>query len=264
MSQKRFSSGTPVTLDLDLALIERLELSGYQTTFIVKDERGNILMGDTSAQNINGHLIANIPLSINLTSSMRALRRVIFTVEHPEGKAQVSQTYLIESNVPFVVPAQSALTHDEAILLASGLARLSGWENASDAQQRAALIESYGQIKKLNLRIVRGRCLTVDAMSVLDEYARDEVRVNLETMTLAEFDAQPEFKAALQLCQLIQADYLLGGNDLEQDRNDGLMSSTVGETSQMFRMSVPLRLPVCRRAVEALGRFVTFRVGYER
>lgn len=64
--------------------------------------------------------------------------------------------------------------------------------------------------------------------------------------------------------QLIEADFLLGGNPIEHRRRAGLMSDSTGEQAQFFRPSKPVVLPVCRDAAVALTPHVRYTAGAGR
>lgn len=59
--------------------------------------------------------------------------------------------------------------------------------------------------------------------------------------------------------QLVEADFLLGGNPVEMRRRMGLLSESVGEVSQFFRTARPLILPVCNECASILSPY-TVRV----
>jgi hypothetical protein len=92
-----------------------------------------------------------------------------------------------------------------------------------------------------------------DSMSRL---ASSNIISNLDEKTDAELKALPEqFLNAIRLAQVIEADSILGGNETEDLRESGLLSKTVGESSQMFRSGVAMKLPLSKRAYQVLKRY---------
>jgi hypothetical protein len=75
-----------------------------------------------------------------------------------------------------------------------------------------------------------------------------------------QFNALPEkFKRQLRLAQIVEANKVLGGEEDDSKRTSGIVEEKVGESSQKFRTTgVPLRLPVCKRALGYLSYYVTF------
>jgi len=58
--------------------------------------------------------------------------------------------------------------------------------------------------------------------------------------------------------QIIEADFLLGGNPIEMRRRMGLMSDSAGESAHFMRPTKPVVLPVCRDAAFALTPYIRY------
>jgi hypothetical protein len=80
---------------------------------------------------------------------------------------------------------------------------------------------------------------------------------NIGLLTAAEIEALPAlFLQALRMAQIAESDSILGGDPVGELRREGLMSKTVGESSQMYRPGKPLVMPVSDRAMRYLAGYV--------
>jgi hypothetical protein len=68
----------------------------------------------------------------------------------------------------------------------------------------------------------------------------------------------------LRRAQLIETDFILGGNPVEQRRRLGLMSDSSGESAHFFRPSKPIELAICRDAAMELSPHVRYSAGVGR
>jgi hypothetical protein len=62
----------------------------------------------------------------------------------------------------------------------------------------------------------------------------------------------------LKKAQLVEADEILNGDPSIKARQRGLISETVGESSQFYRQGMPLDLPIAPAAMKYLQRWVRF------
>jgi hypothetical protein len=178
-------------------------------------------------------------------SEAYGLRRVEATLTVGGNQIVVTSDYLLDAAQPFVAGVNSFMTYETALVQARFLGPLVGWDAASEDERKAALFKAY------------------DAMSgfVYEfRYVDDET----ERMTLKDLaeagtgltDVKPTQIVDFRRAQLLQADYILGGNQIEKDIGDGLQSSTIGEVSQFFRPRATLTLAICRAALAYVGRYI--------
>lgn len=100
--------------------------------------------------------------------------------------------------------------------------------------------------------------MTVDIVLVSSE----TIIVDLADLTSTLLDEletdQPKVYRKLIRAQMIEADFLLGGNPTEDRRRAGMMSDSSGESAQFFRTSKPLVLPICREAALVLRGIIKY------
>ena len=68
----------------------------------------------------------------------------------------------------------------------------------------------------------------------------------------------------LRMAQIVEADEILNPDLVIQGRYNGLQSTSAGESTQLFRYTMPLTLPVSPRAMAYLQRWVRFGGRIER
>jgi hypothetical protein len=186
----------------------------------------------------------------------RALRVIELTITTAQGVKLVTSNYIIEALEPLSVPTTSFQTFAQAQLASGNIAELAGWRTATRSTQIAALIEARNHIARLQFTYIHGQGMNY----VEPEFAIGDISLLDEE----EFEAlSEEFRAALALAQIYEADDILGGNPFDKRRRDGVMSETIGESSMMFRPGTPTERTVCSRALKALSRYInrSVRIG---
>jgi hypothetical protein len=79
----------------------------------------------------------------------------------------------------------------------------------------------------------------------------------LDEKTAEEIKALPaDLLKAVRLAQIVEADDIMGGDATEKLREQGLLSKTVGESSQMFRSGKADRGVLCKRASKILAKYI--------
>ena len=174
---------------------------------------------------------------------IRALRKVELQITVGADTHWVRESYILESVSPLEVLTNSFQTYDEALLNVRDMAAMEGWDAATESHRVAAMIQAFDYMHAFSYQ-----------MNYIDE--------TYETKGIDELDATDwtnlvaKQKSDFRRSQLIQANYLLGGNPIEKDIEDGLQSSTIGEVSQFYRPRPSLSLPLCRDALKFVGRYI--------
>ena len=174
---------------------------------------------------------------------IRALRKVELQITVGADTHWVRESYILESVSPLEVLTNSFQTYDEALLNVRDMAAMEGWDAATESHRVAAMIQAFDYMHAFSYQ-----------MNYTDE--------TYETKGIDELDATDwtnlvaKQKSDFRRSQLIQANYLLGGNPIEKDIEDGLQSSTIGEVSQFYRPRPSLSLPLCRDALKFVGRYI--------
>lgn len=164
-------------------------------------------------------------------------RTVALNVTSNDGNFTLTQSYVLQGYRPLSVPTESAMTEATATLIRSGIASsgFDEWDYAGEITRRAALLEAWSRIKELPLHPWRlGEQIAPELVSFngrkvrLDEFDKDQ------------FQALPDhFKNALKRAQITEAAALLESDGAFERRRDGLISKTVGESSEMFTSQSP-------------------------
>lgn len=178
--------------------------------------------------------LRTVEFRLRLKTGNTILRRVIYGVEPPEV---------------LIAGVNSFQSYSEAVLVAFSIPNLPGWDAADEQQRQAALVEARHRITRLHFRDAsRGQ-----------SYLNVEVLVgDISRLAPREFkNLSVRLRAALCKAQVAEADALLGGDPESQRRTSGLIHETVGESSQTWRPSKPLDLPVGRKALGYLSGFIS-------
>lgn len=176
--------------------------------------------------------------------------------------------YTIEVADPLVIGLNSFQSLAAAEFASQTIASIPGWAGASTQQRIAAMIQARHNICRLNFApIGTNKFWGMNSLNFIPEGTRDTNYIgdsylfggDLSMVTPEQFVKLPKMLLdALCVAQVVEADVLLGGDPIETRRQQGLVLDTVGESKQMFRTGKPLELPVSRRALGYLGRFITF------
>lgn len=182
--------------------------------------------------------------------NVRELRTVEFRLTLASGNVIVRKSvYALEPVDVLITGLNSFQSYPEAELVALTVPNLPGWQQA-DAQARiAALVEARLRILRLQFRDAsRGQ-----------SYLNEEALIgDLSHLAPREFKSlSVRLRTALCRAQVAEADALLGGDPETERRNSGLVHETVGESTQSWRKSKPLELPVSKKALSYLAGFIS-------
>lgn len=191
-----------------------------------------------------------VPASANLLALGQAygMRTVELRVTTSIGAVTVlSSTYALEAANKLVAMVNSYGTHKQLMVAAqyapeTEVMHLTG---ASEEDGVRALLGAYAAIEQLPLMVVSSRGEELGWLRDMDAMTR-----------FTKID--PEMRQALMRAQIIEASTALGmpGDEITQARLRGMVSMTVGESSQYFGNARPLELAVSRTTTRALGRYL--------
>ena len=201
-------------------------------------------VGDESVTVPVNSTVNTLPVGV-----LRALRVVELYVVSSAGTIKIEQGYFIESEEALVEGTNSFMGYNKALYISYEIPNLPAWNEASRKDRIAALIAARRNIAKLRFRYVFDAYQNIvdNTVGVAD----------LSLATLSQWQSMPlEFREAIQRAQLIEADYLLGGDEIGEYRRAGLMSITTGEAKQFFRPAKAIEGAVCRRAMKELTKWV--------
>lgn len=262
--------GSPITTVFSLLIESGEPLSPSALRWRVSDETETVIQDWTPQAPVPGaeSVSVVIPAALNVlvAPSLRGLRIVELEVTLADGAVRVlTQSYFLKSANLLIAGENSFATYPELLMLTMDFASstLAGWERYEDRSERElALIEAFQAISRLPLFVERD----LDNQSVIrDEYLWNrrtwfsDIKPN-EYLTVV----PAKQRLALARAQLLEASALLEADPVVMARREGLMSTSVGESSQFFRTSKPLDLPiVSQRALTLVKPYLswTVRVG---
>jgi hypothetical protein len=246
-----------ISATVDATVDAGVTLTGV--TFDVIDALGNVLQA-SGAGTVGG---ANFPATVSLDMGLpvttlgagesRAIRQARMVLTCSDGNTfDGTVDFLVRGDDALVIPTNSFGTYLELELLGFEQYGLDAYWSASKNARIAALQQARNDLCRLTYRYDPrdDQTLMADAISLFTIY--------LGSYTLDQFNALPaRLKEAIKRAQVIQADYILGGNEVEKRRGEGVLQSTTGESGAMFRPGMaPIRYPVCKRAMDALYGFL--------
>lgn len=180
-----------------------------------------------------------------LGTAARALRLVELYLTTASGVTTLAHEYIIEAPSVLEAGTNSFQNYPTALLVGYEIPNLPAWSLASKDEKIVALKAAWRNFSRIGLRF-------------LDE------SIDITKLSKTSFLAlNAEYREALSRAQVIEADYLLGGDETGDLRRSGVMSATVGESSQFFRTTKPLETALCKRAMKEIARYIitTVKVG---
>lgn len=215
-----------------------------EAELVAKVAHPTFVAGDESVEVVIDSTVNTLPLG-----ETRGMRVVELFIETLVGTIKLESGYFIEAAEVLVEGVNTFVTYNKALYLSYELPNIPGWTQADRQARVAALIAARRNIGRLRFRYV------FDAhQNILD----NTVNVSdLTNATLDQWTSLPtDFKDALSRAQILEADFLLGGDEIGDLRRAGLMSMTVGEAKQFFRTTKALEGVVCKRAMKELSKWV--------
>ena len=281
MALEVYLSGTEVVLTIDLADSAGNPLSVNAVDYRVVNQDGldvvarqalsGFIAGDTS-------VTITVPANLNAvaTGNTREIRTVNLYCDQDAGTVLLTKSYAVEVTDPLTVGVNSFQSFPQAQLTALDIPNIDAFSNASDQMKIQALIEAREHLVQLNFNLLNSNAnFGQDQLAYVPEgefqssyVARNSLFIfngDLDVLNPTQYAELPDrFKRALRQAQVVEANAILGGEQMDAMRTAGIIEDAVGESRQKFRdRGVALRLPVCRRALGYLGAYVSFskRIG---
>lgn len=255
-----YLGGTDVTVTIPLVDAAGNALSADSIEYRVIDQDEQVVVAKVALSGYgvgDPDAIVTIPAASNdLGTLKRAVRAVELFVTTGAGVVMISHEYVVEALETLVVGENSLMTYSSAVLVAFDIPNLPGWNQATKQERMRALHAAYRNLGKVKLRFVDDDS---DMTSVItpEEWNSSNV-TDFSAAQLAALNAK--YVACLKRAQLIEADFLLGGDEVDAIRRSGIMSATVGESSQFYRTQKPLDGPICKRAMREVSEYMNTRV----
>lgn len=221
-------------------------------TFTVHDRTGEI----AAAQPVDlfsyakPELIVQAQYNALADGETMAWRRIQITVDDEKGKTYQNEiVYYLKEGLGLIAGRNSFANLLDLNVVAADMIHLKMFQLASEEEQASALIQAWNNLGQLPVQF--------DDLKGTDSYDKGSTRelIDADLSRLA-----PKTYQRLLRAQVIEADYILGGNPIEARRRTGLISDSAGESAHFFRTSKPLNLPCCRAAIDELRGIVNWSV----
>lgn len=273
----RANTNVTVTVPLTDADGNAYAVSAVSYRVVNQDESELVALGSL-ADYTSGETEAVITVSNTVNQlavgNVRELRNVEVLITEDNGNQVVIRyPYAIEAAEVLVVGDNSFQTYAQSLLTAMEIADIPAWQAASEQERITALMTARDHIVQLNFTMLAGyfdqsNIAYFGDMQFQTPYiTKNNVAFlggNLDLLKPAQYAVLPEkMKKKLRLAQVVEADSILGGDPIKDQRQAGLLSTSIGEVSQMYRTGKPVELPVCKRALSYLSYYITFakRIG---
>jgi len=232
---------TDVSLSISLQGI-----AATAVTYRVLDAAGVELLAESATGFVAGdtEVAIAVPVALNTlpAGTYTDLRKVELKVVAADGTRTISELYAIETPDVLVEGVNSYQNYETAELGAMFTQPLEAWGMNDKFARISAMIEARDRIGRL---------------SFVEVEAYDAFSIN--ELTPAQFQSlSAALRTALRKAQIVEADFVLGGSAIDHKRDQGLMSETIGESSNMFRPGKPLELPVSKRTARMLMGHITY------
>ncbi|MGI1988694.1 hypothetical protein [Shewanella glacialipiscicola] len=259
----RHIEGTDITFLTQLVNSQGQPMKVSILQWALLNELEEEIAGDTVSDLVGESYEIKVLKEFNtITSdSVRETRMLVVRLMDADGKIETQKTYyLIEKEATLVIGENSFITYLQCLKLVPSIPNLAAFGAATEEQQKAALSYAYNNIGRLSL---------VDGAAGIEVGRRHmafykKIPENTRDLEFEDFKYLPDnFKADLALAQIVEAEYLLGGDGIETLREKGIMSYTVGEVKQFYRTSKPLEIGVSKKALAHIGRYINYtrRIG---
>ena len=254
-----FGPNSDVTMEFDLIHPQTNEiLTPVSASYSVFDDEGTEIVASTAITIVGGEqaLFVTVDAADNLIATgTNAARTILVTVVTSEGAVQLTETYVLETFGFLAIPAESGMTVPQSLMLSRRLAQgiVEVWKDVEDQERQAALREAWSRISKMSFEPWYSYETSPEGIST-DLHER-KFRIN--SLSDTDWALLPtHFKNALKNAQLIEACVLLEGDPTWDRRQDGLISKTVGESSEMFSTKKSVTSSISPKAYRELRGYI--------
>lgn len=250
-----FKAGAPTSVSVPFLDDNGNQLEPTALSYRIVDEAGTEVVASTS---IGSFDVASGEVTIQVTGAQNAVpagsfggyRRVEVTMTHPAGVQVKDAGYLLRAESALALMENSFQSYEQALVLSMQLGQLNGWSGASDEARKGALARAFDNLCSFSYRMIAPNEQTAENDSYFGSF---------RAVSAEEFESLlPSQQADFRKAQVVEADYLLGGNPIEKMIADGEQSSTIGEVSKFFRPRASLVLPISRAARSYVGRYIVW------
>lgn len=263
---QNFKPGTEVKQTFSLVNEAGEVLTPTALNWRVLDEAEVVLVGWTAItpMPLTSDVVVTVTAGFTTlaTGVLRGIRTVELEIVTTEGTVLLSEAFMLQAATAMAFGVSTFLTYAQAVLTAEDFVadHMPGWHGTADRETREkSLIQAYQRLLKLPIGAHYDNeqgYLTENGISG-PQYLRNMTPAQMATM-------YAPLLAGLRRAQVIEADHILTNDPVLAARENGLLSMTTGESSQFFLSKKPLELPVCKRAMLEVQRWVRFRASIGR
>ena len=153
------------------------------------------------------------------------------------------------------------LPQSEMLANKMGQAILDTWDEQEDGRKQGALREAWNRLSRIPF--IPWREFETVPQNVERELSSGDFALN--QITLEAWNALPSvFRDAVKRAQLIEAAVILDGDPTWDRRQDGLISKTVGESSEMFSSKKPAFSTISPKAYREVSGYIRRRISIGR
>ncbi|WJW83864.1 hypothetical protein QU516_17135 (plasmid) [Moellerella wisconsensis] len=248
-------------------------LDVVSATYSVYDGEGSELAKDVKINIKSGDLSASFSVSESLNTlndSDKDMRIVTVKTKTATGMvAEFDHYYAVMASLNLIVPKQSFIPLMKAKLAAMDMYDADDFLLLSDHTQRQALIEATSKIKAMSFSLKRiykisdteyDRPQNILTTNTLPFYLAGDFRRNIidfTELTDEQFASLPEYflNDLAQAC-MIEAVSIIKTNGAADAREEGLLSESIGETTNMYRTGRSATQALSRKTWRLLGRYI--------
>lgn len=251
-----YLDGTEIKLTIDL-----LDKDAVKVAYRILNHKGEELLERTDFVDVGEgqeSFEITIPAELNQVDPENQLeiRLVEIYIQTSVGTVKEEQSYTLESEITLVTGVNSFQTYPEALMTATTLTDIEGWNNAAKEDRVTAMIAARRTFGHLRFRY--------------NFYAQDHIwdeSVHVSDITLLsveEFNNLPaDFREALKRAQILEANNTLRSDDLadiEALARLGVTRSEVYEAKiSLGTGKKPIKQALCDRAMAELSKWLFIR-----
>ncbi len=201
-----------------------------------------------------------------LPEKIKDVRKVRFYYTKSDGTVLFSDNkYIIEAEEQLITLVNSFMNYDMAELIADDLSDIEMWQSSDDKQKISTLKSAFNKIAGLRFRVKYDNAYSTywnkDNTGGDLAYYIDDITL----LSIEEFEKLPQkFIYALRAAQILQANGIMDGSIVEERRNEGIISETIGESKMFFNSRPVLKMPLCNSAMELLSKYLYKNVSIGR
>jgi hypothetical protein len=253
---QKIAEGSPISIQIDYKDDSGAELTGVVSIdWKLIDESGRVIQSGTLMPtpgengvrvDIDGYL--NVPVGAFSVSTYELSYTILLQVGQHSG----STVYQVEKRDAFTVGVSTFASYLQALSLLREIPDMGAFSAATKDERVGAMMYAYDEIGALEFNnAFLPRELRLDANK----------KPITSTMSLTPGILSQVSQAMLKdfaVAQIIEANALLGGDEIARLRDQGVQSYSVGEVKQFFRGRPAATFGLNQKALRRIGKYMRF------